>query len=184
LPRGLQTEGYAPDRLFLDEESIEIDIDDILGHIDCGWPDQERVCRWVVGGILYHHPATHKTTIRDPNLQQILPSEVYKLPPVPSSLETLKIFLDLYYNDFGAYCNIYHAISGVYIIIGNLSLEIHQELRNIFLLGFIPPTVTFDDFIKPFIDELLDLQSSVKMLINGKDYWVVAGTVYLFLPCF
>ena len=128
LPRGLQTEEYTPDHLFLDEESIETDIDDILGHIDCGWPDQECVCRWVVRGILYQHPATHQIIIRDPSLRQILPAEVYRPMPAPSSLETLKIFLDMYYDDFGAYRNVYHAVGGVYIVIGNLPLEMRQKL--------------------------------------------------------
>ena len=175
LPRALLTEEYTPDHLFLDEESIETDIDDILGYIDCRWPGQEHIHEWVVRGILYRHPATHKTTIRDPHLRHILPAEIYKLAPAPPHLETLKLFLDIYYDDFGAYRNVYHAVGGVYLVIGNLPLELRQKLQNIFLVGFVPPTVAFDDFIKPFVAELRDLQSGVQMCIGGKNYWVIAG---------
>jgi hypothetical protein len=181
LPRHLK--GNYLDGWFLDEEPKEIDINNLLRHVDYAWPDdREHTDKQTINGIIYHHPATHKTTIRDPNLRQILPSEVYKLPPAPSSLETLKIFLDLYYDDFGAYRNVYHAVGGVYLVVGNLPLELRQKLRNIFLVGFVPPTVAFDEFIKPFVDELHNLQSGTRMCIGGNDYWVVAGMVYLFLP--
>jgi hypothetical protein len=178
--------GNYLDGWFLDEESKEIDIDDLLGHADYTWPnDREYADKQTINGIIYRHPATHQIMIRDPCLRQILPAEIHRPTPAPSSLETLKIFLDIYYDDFGAYRSVYHAVGGVYVVIGNLPLELRQKLRNIFLIGLIPPTVAFGEFFKPLADELHNLQNGVKMHINSKDYWVVAGiTLILFLFCF
>jgi hypothetical protein len=187
LPSHLQTEELDRNAAFLDEETVEIDVDKILGHIDyilsdLDVSDQEELCKHsrenrVIGGILYRHPMTGQFTVRDPRLRRILPSEIYKPTLGPPTLETLKIFLDLYYDDFGAYRNVYHSVGGVYLVIENLPLELRQKLRNIFLLGFVPSGVAFDDFFRPFVDELRELQGGIKMNINSRDYWVVAGVI-------
>lgn len=187
LPSHLWTEELDRNAIFLDEETVEIDITKLLGHINCQWPNvdasnqddlHESTNSKTIGGILYRHPATNQYEIRDTCLRRILPTEIYRPTPAPPTLETLKIFLDLYYDDFGAYRNAYHSVGGVYVVLGNLPLEMRQKLRNIFLVGFVPPVVTFDDFIKPFVNELQELQNGIRMSIGGKDYWVIAGKFF------
>ena len=48
-------------------------------------------------------------------------------------------------------------------------------LKNYFILGFVPFGVTFDDFIKPFIEEIKLLERGQIMNIQGQDYWIIAG---------
>ena len=58
LPRHLK--GNYLDGWFLDEESKEIDIDDLLGHADYTWPnDREYANKQTINGIIYQHPATY-----------------------------------------------------------------------------------------------------------------------------
>lgn len=159
-----------------------IDVDMLFGHVNYIWPDlnagdlqQTNEESKVIGGILYRHLVTNQFIIRDPRLRRIFPAELYQPIPVPPGLETRKIFLDLYYDDFGAYRNVYHAVGGVYLVIGNLPLDLRQKLWNIFLVGFVPSDVGFDDYIRPFINELRELQHGIRMNINGTDYWVIAG---------
>ena len=65
-----------------------------------------------------------------------------------------KIYIDLYYDDFGTFRNVYHSLGGVYIQIGNMPFNERKLLKNHFILGFVPFGGCFDEFIKPFIKEM------------------------------
>ena len=67
------------------------------------------------------------------------------------------------------------ALGGCYLSIGNLPLRLRQLLRNQMLLGFVPFGCTFEDFIAPFVHELSNLQNGEVWILNGEEYWVVAG---------
>ncbi|KAF0488228.1 hypothetical protein F8M41_022387 [Gigaspora margarita] len=104
--------------------------------------------------------------------------------PQSENIPVLKLFLDLYYDDFGTYRNVYHSLGGVYIQFGNMPISLRQQLRNHFVLGFVPFGGSFDEFIRPFIMEIKFLESGQLMNIQGQKYWVIAslGVVTADLP--
>src|SRR5947207_1172989 len=86
-----------------------------------------------------------------------------------------KIFIDLYYDDFGTYRNVYHSLGGVYIQIGNMPFSMRKLLKNHFVIGFVPFGGKFKDFIDPFLKELKELEKGKIIDIQGKNTLVVAG---------
>jgi hypothetical protein len=100
-----------------------------------------------------------------------------QLAPEPS-METLKIFLDIYIDGFGAFRSAYHSLGGIYLTIGNQPAELRQKLRNIFLVGFVPFGVSLEDYIRPLVDELAKLERGVEWSINGVRCWVVVGKLH------
>ncbi|PKB93833.1 hypothetical protein RhiirA5_440212 [Rhizophagus irregularis] len=81
------------------------------------------------------------------------PSEYSVLSPPPSQYKrVLKLFVDIYYDDFGTYQNIYYALG-----------------------GFVPFGRNFNDFIQPFISDMKQLEQGIVMNVMGEDCWVVAG---------
>ena len=48
-------------------------------------------------------------------------------------------------------------------------------LKNHFVLGFVPFGGNFNDFMKPFISEMKELERGKIMKIQGQDAWVIAG---------
>ncbi|CAG8854113.1 17933_t:CDS:2, partial [Gigaspora margarita] len=98
----------------------------------------------------YQHPSEYATV-------SLLPSE---------NIPVLKLFLDLYYDDFETYRNVYHSLGGIYIQFGNMPISLRQQLRNYFVLGFVP------------------FESGQLMNIQGQEYWVIAslGVVIADLP--
>ena len=85
-------------------------------------------------------------------------------PPQYSNLWVLKIFIDIYYDDFGTYWNVYHLLGGVYIQVGNMTFDMRQHLRNHFVLGFVPFGGHFKEFICPFIRDMKLLEKGVSEL--------------------
>ncbi|RIB30524.1 hypothetical protein C2G38_2152485 [Gigaspora rosea] len=74
---------------------------------------------------------------------------VEETDPLPNStMLVLKFFLDLYYDEFGTFRNMYHSLGGVYLQI---------------------------DFIKPFIEEVKKLEQGFIINLNGIDHWVTGG---------
>ncbi|KAF0387095.1 hypothetical protein F8M41_011267 [Gigaspora margarita] len=63
----------------------------------------------------------------------------------PHNVSTLKIILDIYYDDFGTFRNIYHS------------------------LGFVPSGEEFNDVMKPIIDEIKILEKGTLMNIADQD---------------
>lgn len=161
------------DRLvYLHEKVIEVDISHLEGHFDCAWASGSR---FQVAGIIYEHLLTGRICLRGPDLRHQLANELQQSRCAPPGLQTLCLFLDIYFDDFGLFKNVYNATGGVYLVIGNLPQELRQKMRNNFDLGLIPSGVTFVDYIQPFVRELEDLQKGQKWHIGDKDYWVTAG---------
>ena len=186
LPSQMQTKArkeVASHCLWLDERfKHEISADDVSAVFDAwfGQPsklDDERATVYIIE-IVYCTPSSTgpRIHIRDADERHHLPSERQR--PLPSPLpgiRTLKLFIDLYYDDFGIFSFVYNALGGVYIVIGNLPLKFRQKLRNINLLGFVPFGVSFEDFIQPFVKELKELENGVLWDLDGEKVWVIAG---------
>src|SRR5947208_7171762 len=83
-----------------------------------------------------------------------LPCENITVSSLPQQLPILKIFLDIYLDDFGTYRNVYHSLGGVYLQFGNMPLSLRKQLKNHFLIGFVPFGANFDDFIKPVLQDI------------------------------
>ncbi|CAG8836218.1 33307_t:CDS:2, partial [Gigaspora margarita] len=96
------------------------------------------------------------------------------LPP-DSTMPILKFFLDLYYDDFGTFRNIYHSLGGIYLQIGNMLYQMKKQLRNHFVIGFVPFGGDFKDFIKPFLHEIKKLEQEFIINLNGINYWIIGG---------
>jgi hypothetical protein len=126
-----------------------------------------------IGNILYSFNNHYK--IRTISLRHRHPSEYIRLHSSPPNVQVLKIFVDLYYDDFGTFRTAYHSLGGLYIQFGNMPLKLRQKLKNHFLIGFVPFGGNFEDVIKPFINDILLLQKGLYIKINNEDYWIVGG---------
>ncbi|RGB21654.1 hypothetical protein C1646_777582 [Rhizophagus diaphanus] len=101
-----------------------------------------------------------------------LPCENITLISSSQNLSTLKIFLDIYVDDFGTFRNVYHSLGGVYLQIGNMPSNLRKQLKNYFLIGFVPFGADFNDFIRPVIQD-------IKSLENGLIMQILYGDVYM-----
>jgi len=90
-------------------------------------------------------------------------------------MKHLKFFIDLYYDDFGAFNRAYHKLGGIYIQIGNMKRELRKKLRNHFLISFVPFGGEFNDVLEEFISDMKELQSGVLMTTRNEQVWVSAG---------
>jgi len=122
--------------------------------------------------------------IRNAILSYQHPSEYISIRYPPSSMPVYKIFLDLYYDDFGTFRNVYHSLGGVYIQFGNMPAHQRKLLKNHFVLGFVPFGGDFNEFLRPFISEMKNFEQGKIMKVNGQDAWVIAslGVVTSDLP--
>ncbi|KAF0450516.1 hypothetical protein F8M41_002168 [Gigaspora margarita] len=107
-----------------------------------------------INGILYHFNGKFTTRFNYANL---------------------KIFLDLYYDDFGTFRNVYHSLGGVYLQIGNMLCQMRKQVRNHFVIGFVPFGGDFKDFIKPFLHEIKKLERGFIINLYGINYWITGG---------
>jgi len=123
--------------------------------------------------IVYSHNGRWKA--RDVVLRHRHPTEYIKLDKSPEGMTILKIFLDLYYDDFGTYRNTYHALGGVYLQIGNMPLQLRKQLRNHFLLGLVPFGGNFQDFTQPILNEIQQLQKGMTLETVNGPAWIVGG---------
>ncbi|CAG8774458.1 5405_t:CDS:2 [Gigaspora margarita] len=112
---------------------------------------------------------------RSINMRHRLPSKNITLTPPPKHLSVLKIFLDIYFDDFSTYRNVYHLLGGVYLQFGNMPLNFRKQLKNYFLIGFVPFGADFNDFIIPILEDIKCLESGlvIKTLIGNA--WVIGG---------
>ncbi|PKB99341.1 hypothetical protein RhiirA5_429858 [Rhizophagus irregularis] len=124
--------------------------------------------------ILYKHH-TH-WRIRDATFSYQHPSEYISIrqPPSPT-IPVYKLFLDIYYDDFGTFRNVYHSLGGVYVQFGNMPARQRKLLKNHFVLGFVPFGGNFNEFMLPFISEMKEFEQGKLMEVNGQDAWVIAG---------
>ncbi|UZO08768.1 uncharacterized protein OCT59_029020 [Rhizophagus irregularis] len=133
--------------------------------------------------ILYKHH-TH-WRICDATFSYQHPSEYISIrqPPSPT-IPVYKLFLDIYYDDFGTFRNVYHSLGGVYVQFGNMPARQRKLLKNHFVLGFVPFGGNFNEFMLPFISEMKEFEQGKLMEVNGQDAWVIAnlGVVTADLP--
>ena len=160
--------------VWLTEERETIYNNDVIGHINI-WledlPEPENY-DYQIGEILYTY--NNQTKIRKIQQRHRLSckSNIQK----PSNIRHLKFFIDLYYDDFGAFGKAYHKLGGLYIQFGNMPLSMRQCLKNHFLVGLVPFGAKFTDFIKPFIEQMQKLQNGIIMTnCNGEKVFVSGG---------
>ncbi|PKK61347.1 hypothetical protein RhiirC2_791919 [Rhizophagus irregularis] len=124
--------------------------------------------------ILYIH--NNRSKIRQIHQQHQLPNQHnFQRLSFPLNLQHLKFFIDLYYNDFGAFGKSYYKLGGIYIQFGNMPLSMRQHLKNYFLIGLIPFGAKFADFIKPFIQQMQILQNGIIMTNYNEDKVIISG---------
>ncbi|CAB4377598.1 unnamed protein product [Rhizophagus irregularis] len=114
--------------------------------------------------------------VRNVKLSYLHPSDYISIRnPPSSSMPIYKLFLDLYYDDFGTFRNVYHSLSGVYVHFGNMPAHQRKLIKNHFVIGFIPFRGKFDEFMIPFISEMKELEKGKVMTVQGQDAWIIAG---------
>ncbi|CAG8473997.1 17064_t:CDS:2 [Racocetra persica] len=111
----------------------------------------------------------------DIKLRHKLLCENITLVPPPQNLPILKIFLDIYVDDFGTYRNVYHSLGGVYLQFGNMLLDFWKKLKNHYLISFVPFGASFNDFIKPILQEITRLKNGLVIKTLFSNTWVIGG---------
>ncbi|CAG8817884.1 15136_t:CDS:2 [Gigaspora margarita] len=53
--------------------------------------------------------------------------------------------------------------------------QLRKQLRNHFVISFVPFGGDIQDFIKPFLEELKKLEKGFVMNLNGINYWIMGG---------
>ncbi|CAB4383489.1 unnamed protein product [Rhizophagus irregularis] len=109
-------------------------------------------------------------------LSYLHPSDYISIrnPPL-SFMPIYKLFLDLYYDDFGTFRNVYHSLGGVYVQFRNMPAHQRKLIKNHFVIGFILFGGKFDEFMIPFILEMKELEKGKVMTVQGQDAWIIAG---------
>lgn len=163
---------------YLEEGSIIANTNEIVRKIDITIVRDSTIITdgLFIKTILYKNNGRWK--LQDATLDYMHPCEYSVLNPPPpqyNNLRVLKIFIDIYYDNFGTYRNVYHSLGGVYIQVGNMPYDMRQQLRNHFVLGFVPFGGYFEEFIRPFIRDIKRLEKGVLMNVQGINCWVVAG---------
>lgn len=122
--------------------------------------------------------------IRDAKFSYRHPSDYISIRNPPSSMPVYKLFIDLYYDDFGTFRNVYHSLGGVYIQFGNMPAHQRKLIKNHFILGFVPFGGNFDEFMIPFVSDMKELEKGKIMTVQGQNTWVIAslGVVTADLP--
>jgi hypothetical protein len=115
--------------------------------------------------------------IRDINMSYLHPAHyILTNNPSTSSLPVYKLFLDIYYDDFSTYRNIYYSLGGIYIQFGNMSANLCKLVKNHFVIGFVLFGGSFDEFMRPFIEEFKQFKKSkIINMQEQQDVWIVAG---------
>lgn len=171
---------------YLKEGSIITNTYEIVRKVDIMIVRESNITDGIfIKEILYKNNGHWK--IRDVTLDYKHPGEYIVLsspPPQYRNLRVLKIFIDIYYDDFGTYRNVYHSLGGVYVQLGNMPFDIRKLIRNHFVLGFVPFGGCFEDFIRPFIKDMKRLEKGILMNVQGIDCWVIVslGCVTADLP--
>ena len=80
--------------------------------------------------LIYKHK--NHWRVRDIQLSYQHPAHSIKVndPPV-NSMPVYKLFLDLYYDDFGTFRNVFHSLGGVYVQFGNMPAHMRKQLKII-----------------------------------------------------
>ncbi|PKB98919.1 hypothetical protein RhiirA5_505983 [Rhizophagus irregularis] len=164
---------------FLDREMedavMNVELHAIVGHapITIHYDNSNNRHSIKIQEILYKHNGRWK--LRDVKYSYQHPSEFAPLDEPETHLPIYKLFIDLYYDDFGIFRNVYHSLGGVYVQIGNMLFTERNRLKNHFVLGFVPFGGSFDEFIKPFITEMKVLERGKILNIQGNECVVIAS---------
>lgn len=162
---------------YLEEGNIIANTYDIIRKVDITIVYESNITDGIfIKEILYKNNGRWK--LRNVILDYKHPGEysiLYSSLSQHKNLQVLKIFIDIYYDDFGTYQNVYHLLGGVYIQIGNMPFNIRKHLRNHFVLSFIPFGGCFEDFIHPFIEDMKKLEKGTLMNIQGINCWVIVS---------
>ncbi|CAB4445569.1 unnamed protein product [Rhizophagus irregularis] len=127
-----------------------------------------------ISEIIYK--CNYRWHVRNVKLSYLHPSDYISIRnPPSSSMPIYKLFLDLYYDDFGTFRNVYHSLGGVYVQFGNMPAHQRKLIKNHFVIGFIPFGGKFDEFMIPFISEMKELEKGKVMTVQGQDAWIIAG---------
>ncbi|PKB92928.1 hypothetical protein RhiirA5_442884, partial [Rhizophagus irregularis] len=62
-----------------------------------------------------------------------------------------------------------------FLLIFTMMISLRQQLKNHFLIGFVPFGEEFEDVIKPFIKDIKQLQHGIVMKIGEEEVWVTGG---------
>ncbi|CAB4435506.1 unnamed protein product [Rhizophagus irregularis] len=175
LPRNFHSAARDSTKLWMTDRVIMISESRIITRISVWLKDNQEPSSYdyKVDEILYKF--NNRYMMRPIKFRHHHPSEYIKLHPSPPGIQTLKIFIDIYFDDFGTFRTSYHSLGGLYVQFGNFPLKLRQQLKNHFLIGFVPFGGNFEDVIKPFINDLLILQKGLFMKIGNEEYWVSGG---------
>ncbi|PKK63574.1 hypothetical protein RhiirC2_716893 [Rhizophagus irregularis] len=127
----------------------------------------------VIREILYKHQGHWK--IRNVAYSYRYPSKFALLEEPETNLPIYKLYIDFYFDDFGTFQNVYHLLGRVYIQIGNLPFDKRKQLKNHFVLGFVPFSGSFEEFIAPFVAEMKMLENGKIMDVQGTKSIVIAS---------
>ena len=134
---------------YLEEGNVSVNINAIVKKIDITIMRDSNITNGLyIKEILYKSYGCWK--LRNVSLDYMHPYEYSNLTPPSLQYNNfciLKIFVDIYYNDFRTYQNVYHSLGGIYIQFDNMPFDIRRHLRNHFVLGFVPFSENFDNFI-------------------------------------
>ncbi|CAG8469584.1 1011_t:CDS:2 [Scutellospora calospora] len=169
------TRGNGKELWIVEGDSTFIDPENIRKPISVWLRDlpEPQTYSYYVQEIVYNFNGRWK--YRDISKRHRLPCEYITIRPPPLQIPTFKIFLDIYYDNFGTYRNVYHSLGGVYMQIGNMLQSDRKLLKNHFLIGFVPFGTSFDDFIKPVLKDIQCLENGFIMSTLYGDAWVVGG---------
>jgi hypothetical protein len=165
--------------LWLEESRTIIRTQDVVRHTNVWVKDDDlpgpSIFEFSIQEIIYNFNGRQK--VRSVTLQHKLPVE-YVITPQPApypNMKHIRIFIDLYYDDFGAFNKAYHKLGGIYIQIGNMNRELRRKLKNHFLIGFVPFGGKFEDVLEEFISDIKELQNGILMTLKDEQVWVTAG---------
>ena len=126
----------------------------------CDTPESEEY-EFYIKEIVYRFDGRWK--FRDIKMRHWLPCEYITFTQSAQHLPILKIFLDIYLNDFSTYRNVYHSLGGVYLQFRNMPLNLRKKLNNHFLIEFVPFGADFNDFIRLVIQDIKSLEDGLVM---------------------
>ncbi|CAB5322221.1 unnamed protein product [Rhizophagus irregularis] len=175
LPRNFHSAARDSTKLRITDRVIMISESRIITRISVWLKDNQESSSYdyKVDEILYKF--NNRYMMRPIKFRHYHPSEYIKLHPSPLGIQTLKIFIDLYFDDFGTFRTSYHSLGGLYVQFGNFPLKLRQQLKNHFLIGLVPFGSNFEDVIRPFINDLLILQKGLFMKFGNEEYWISGG---------
>ncbi|KAF0465700.1 hypothetical protein F8M41_026234 [Gigaspora margarita] len=162
--------------LWLSEITYLIDLFNVIEPVKVWLKDIPELpnYQFYVIEILYSHRGQWK--IRDCKLRHLHPIEYTQISAsAPYNVPTFKIMLDIYYNNFSTFHNVYYSLGGIYLQFCNKPLRLRQKLKNHIVLDFVPFGEEFDDVIKPIINKIKILEKGTLFNIAGQDIWVIAA---------